>query len=206
MCRKTKKNPYAYAPSHKGVCVSEAKAQHTFKHGSVWRWVVTFKLPTLQIRRNRRYSLTRMVRSWADLDMVAKRKSRVPAGNQASIFWLIASEFIDWCIPAQNLLLRTAKTLHERPTETITAVIYLEKDTCTEHQCQVFSTPAPYLGGSGFKSRPRSKAILTEFFVYFLSSSRRVQGYNFKIRPRHLPPPKYFPLYQPIITLSFDAT
>jgi hypothetical protein len=56
-----------------------------------------------------------------------------------------------------------------------------------KNERRLSNTPDSYSGGTGFKSRPRWPAILTEVFVVFLSPSRRMLGQYLKIRPRPLP-------------------
>jgi hypothetical protein len=46
--------------------------------------------------------------------------------------------------------------------------------------------------------------ILTQVFLVFLSSSKRIPGYYVKIKPRPLPS-RSFSVHHPLITLSFDA-
>jgi hypothetical protein len=51
----------------------------------------------------------------------------------------------------------------------------------------VVNTPASCPGGPGFNSQPGDRLSWLRVFVVFLSPSRRIPGYQLKIRPRPLP-------------------
>jgi hypothetical protein len=53
-------------------------------------------------------------------------------------------------------------------------VLHHNLSTMTERRGQLVNISASYLGGPSFKSRYRRRAVLSEFFVVFLSLSRRM--------------------------------
>jgi hypothetical protein len=76
----------------------DGTAPHIFSLGTIWRWVASFTLQSLYPRgKMSRFSLVMILgEPTFGLNVVAKRKSHAPAGNETPVVQTVADHQTNW--------------------------------------------------------------------------------------------------------------